>query len=136
MTTILELEEKQKALHKTVEFLNSWKSHSKRKSLVNIFLHLLAQGQMTDAKRVFDKIRQKIEFSKWRRGYINALEGMIVASVARTGKNAFINQIQAERIAKLRKIFLKQSRNVLHDDFDKGFFAAWADYIRVLKKLN
>jgi len=132
MTTLSEPEVRQEALRKTVEFLNGWQEQSKGRSLVNTFFHLLAQGKKTTAKIVLEKIKRRSELSRWRRGYINALEGMLAASEA-GDRNVFMNQIRAEKYGEFRKAFLQRSRNDLHDDFDKGFFAAWADRIEALK---
>ncbi|MEM3554010.1 MAG: hypothetical protein QW658_03540, partial [Candidatus Bathyarchaeia archaeon] len=32
--------------------------------------------------------------------------------------------------------FLEHVRNRLHGDFDRGFFAAWADFTRIISKLT
>lgn len=35
-----------------------------------------------------------------------------------------------------RKEFLEHMRNGLHGDFDRGYFSAWADCMRILTRLN
>jgi hypothetical protein len=35
-----------------------------------------------------------------------------------------------------RREFLEHVRNRLHGDFDRGFFSAWADCMRVLSKMD
>jgi len=35
-----------------------------------------------------------------------------------------------------RREFLRQSEHRLHADYDRGFFSAWADYMRILPKLD
>ena len=125
--------EKVATLLKTVGFLEEWQEQAKKESLVGTFFHLVAQEKRATAKVVLEKIKQKSENSQWRKGYINALEGMITVTEAKYDQNVFINQIKTERGAEFRRAFLKQSSNELHSDFDKGFFSAWADYMRVLK---
>ena len=133
MSALTELEAKQKVLHKAVNFLDSWQAQSKKKSLVNTFFHLLAQGKKTAARKVLERIKQSAETSQWRRGYINALDGMMNALETTNDRDVFINQIRVERCDELGRIFLKQSGNELQADFDKGYFAAWADYMQALK---
>lgn len=120
-------------LHKAVAFLESWQEKSKVKTLESNFFSQLIQGRKDGAKVILEKIKQKSESSKWRKGYINALEGMIVAADTKEDKNMFMNQIKANKSDYFRKIFLQQSKNDMYNDFDKGFFSAWADYTRTLK---
>ncbi|MFH0897944.1 MAG: hypothetical protein V1850_07875 [Candidatus Bathyarchaeota archaeon] len=127
--------EKLETLHKTVEFLEGWQEQAKKESLVDTFFRLVAQEKKASAKAVLEKIKQKSENSKWRKGYINALEGITVTE-AKNDQNVLINQIKIERRDELRRAFLKHSSNELHSDFDRGFFSAWADYIRVLKRTS
>jgi hypothetical protein len=35
-----------------------------------------------------------------------------------------------------RREFLEHVRNKLHGDFDRGFFSAWADCMRVLNRIS
>lgn len=132
MTTLQDME-KLATLHKTVEFLEGWQKQAKKESLVDTFFHLVAQEKRSAAKVVLEKIKLKSENSQWRRGYINALEGMITVSETKNDQNVLINQIKTEGSDALRKAFLKHSSNELHSDFDRGFFSAWADYTRTLK---
>jgi hypothetical protein len=41
-----------------------------------------------------------------------------------------------EALQNFRREFLNHVKNRLHGDFDRGFFAAWADFTRVAGKLN
>ena len=126
--------EKLETLHKIVEFLGNWQERGNRESLVNTFFQLLREGKRTSAKMILEKIKQKSDSSKWRQGYNNALEGMIVALETKEDREVFINQIRIEKSDELRRKFFKESKNELHSDFDRGFFSAWADYLQALKK--
>ena len=124
------------SLHKAVAFLESWQEKTKVKTLESNFFSQLIQGKKDGAKVILENIKEKSESSKWRKGYINALEGMIVASETKEDKNIFMNQIMTNKSDYFRKIFLQQSKNDLYSDFDKGFFSAWADYARALKPIT
>ena len=101
---------------------------------MNTFFQLLTVKKMTTAKTVLEKIKRKSDSSMWRRGYLNALDGMVAASLTKGSRNVFINQLRVESGEALRKKFIQQSINELHADFDRGYFTAWADYMHMLKK--
>lgn len=146
MVAIFELELERETLRKTINFLDQWREQSQREVLkkpkqsereasVNPYFHLLAQWKWAAAKRTLEKIKKTFEPSQWSSGYINALEGMVAALEVKSDRNSFIKQMKIEKCDELRKQFLQQSQNFLHDDFDKGFFVAWVDYTRALKKI-
>ncbi|MFH0749103.1 MAG: hypothetical protein V1915_04215 [Candidatus Bathyarchaeota archaeon] len=119
-------------LQKVVKFLGNWQEQPTRDSLVDSVFQLLLKGKITAAKTVLEKMKQKSESSIWRRGYINALDGMVVASETKDDPSVFINQITLEKCEDLRRNFLQQSRNDRQSEFDKGFFSAWSDYLQML----
>ena len=133
MATIQGLE-KLETLQKVVDFLGSWQERGKRESLVNTFFRLVREGKKSGAKAVLEKIKERSESSMWRQGYINALEGMVVASETKDDRDVFINHVRVESSDELRRKFFQQSRNELHAEFDRGFFAAWAEYMQALKQ--
>ena len=144
VAALTELKIREKVLYEAVNFLNDWKtqtkkkklvntSQTKKKKLVNTFFQLLTQRKKTAARKTLERIKQNGETSQWQGGYINALDGMITASVKSSNRSAFINQINIERCDDLNKMFLKQSENILLTDFDKGYFTAWANYMQMLK---
>ena len=132
MTVLQDLEGRQEALRKAVGFLNGWQEKSKKNSQVTAFFSLLAQGKWAAAKRVLDKIKHDADQTQWRRGYINALDGMVAALEGNEDQNTFIYQIKIEKIDEIKKTFFQKSRNGLHADFVRGYFSAWTDYTQML----
>ena len=47
-----------------------------------------------------------------------------------------INPKDGKTLKEYRKEFLKQVNNRLREDYDKGFFSAWADYTRILIRMR
>jgi hypothetical protein len=41
-----------------------------------------------------------------------------------------------EALHSFRKEFLEHMRNGLHGDFDRGYFSAWADCMRILTRMD
>ena len=133
MTTIQSMENL-KTLQNVVEFLGRWQERTKRDPLVNTFFQLMTVRKMTMAKTVLAKIKRKFDSSIWHQGYLNALDGMVAASLTKGSRSIFINQLKVERSEAFKKKFLQQSKYELHTDFDRGYFSAWADYMHMLKK--
>lgn len=47
---------------------------------------------------------------------------------------SFLNNLNfkdEKELKRLKKEFLKKSKNKINADYDRGFFSAWADYIRM-----
>ena len=97
------------------------------------FFQLLKGRRFAEAERVLERIRQKTNETQWNSGYIHALDGIILATKA-NDSYAFIKNLNFEdekELKKNRKEFLKEYKNKIHSDYDRGFFAAWADYMLI-----
>lgn len=109
-------------------------------ALVTRFFQLILNKQFAEAERELERLKQKMHKTEWNRGYFRALYGMLL--VRRSNNNdsyAFFAKLDLsdkEALQNYRREFLSHVRNRLHGDFDKGFFAAWADFARVVSKLN
>ncbi len=100
------------------------------------FFQLLKERRFAEAERVLERIRQKTNKTEWNSGYIHALDGIIVATKS-NDSYAFIKNLNFEdekELKKNRKEFLKEYKNKIHSDSDRGFFAAWADYMLISVK--
>jgi len=109
----------------------------KESTLINQFFKFIADRKLTDAGRKLERLGQTMTEKQWSRGYYNALQGMSLAFKSRDHRYVYISQIDSDdpkKINSVRRKFLEQSRNPLQSDFDKGFFTAWLDYLRFLKK--
>lgn len=104
--------------------------------LVNRLLKLLINRKLRDAGKALEKLELTMTEKEWSKGYFNALQGMSLALKSKDSRYIYLNQITNEdskKIDDMRKKFLKQAQNALHKDFDKGFFSAWSDYLKLLK---
>lgn len=108
-------------------------------ALVTRYFQLVANRQFTEAERELDRIKQKMQKTEWNRGYFRALYGMFLSRKANGDSYAFFPQLDLNDKAVLhahRREFLGHVGNKLHGDFDRGYFSAWADCMRVLSRLN
>lgn len=111
-------------------------------ALVARYFQLLVNRQFTEAERELERIKQKMHKTEWNRGYFKALYGMLLVRRSNSGNNdsyAFFAKLDLSDKATLnayKREFLEHVKNRLHGDFDRGFFSAWADCMRVLSKIN
>jgi hypothetical protein len=108
-------------------------------ALVTRFFQLLVNRQFTEAERELERLKQKMQKTEWNRGYFRALYGMFLSRKANGDSYAFLTRIDLDDKSALhsyRREFLDHVRNRLHGDFDRGFFSAWADCMRVLSRIT
>jgi len=109
-------------------------------ALVTRFFQFLVNRQFTEADRELERLKQKMQKTEWNRGYFRALFGMLLTR--RSNNNdayAFFSKLDFSDTATLnhyRREFLEHTRNGLHGDFDRGYFSAWADCMRVVSRMN
>lgn len=97
------------------------------------FFQLLKGRKFAEAERVLERIRQHTNETEWNSGYLHALDGVLLAQKS-NDSYAFLTNVNFEDekgLKKNRKEFLKEYKNKIHSDFDRGFFAAWADYMLI-----
>jgi hypothetical protein len=110
-------------------------------ALVTRYFQLIVERQITEAERELEKLKGKMHKTEWNRGYFRALYGMLLARKNNHNNDsyAFFSKLDfrdKEAMNNYRREFLDHMRNGLHGDFDRGYFAAWAECMRVLSKLT
>jgi hypothetical protein len=100
------------------------------------FFQLLKGRRFAEGERVLERIRKKTNETEWNSGYLHALDGILLAQKS-SDSYSFIKNVNFENekeLKKGRKEFLKEYKNKIHTDFDRGYFAAWADYMLISKR--
>ncbi|MEM2567793.1 MAG: hypothetical protein QXR01_01045 [Candidatus Bathyarchaeia archaeon] len=109
-------------------------------ALVTRFFQLILNKQFSEAERELERLKQKMQKTEWNRGYFRALYGMLLVKRSNNSDSyAFFAKLDItdkEALQSYRREFLNHVKNRLHGDFDRGFFAAWADFTRVASRLN
>jgi len=109
-------------------------------ALVIRYFQLLVNRQFSEAERELERLKQKIHKTEWNRGYFRALYGMLLARRANNNDSyAFFSKLDlndVEALQSYRREFLGHVKSGLHGDFDRGFFSAWADCMRVLSRID
>lgn len=108
--------------------------------LVVRFFQLVTNRQFAEAERELQRLHQKIQKTEWNRGYYRALYGILLAAKNNNSDSyAFLSSLNLNdkaAIQNYRREFLQHVKNRFHGDYDKGFFSAWADYMRILSKIE
>lgn len=99
------------------------------------FFQLAQNRDFAESERILQKIKEKMSGSEWSRGYHLALEGILLALRNKDDKYVFINRFEMnkENFERLETEFYGRAKNVIEPEFDRGYFAAWADFIRIAK---
>jgi hypothetical protein len=92
-------------------------------ALVTRYFQLIVSRQFAEAERELERVKQKMQKTEWNRGYFRALYGMYLSR-----KNA------ADDYAFFAKVDF--SDKVALNDFDRGYFSAWADCMRIISRMN
>lgn len=108
-------------------------------ALVTRFFQLIISRQFTEAERELERLKQKMHKTEWNRGYFRALYGIYLSRKTNGDAYAFFPKLDLTDKAALysyKREFLDHVGSKLHGDFDRGFFSAWADCMRVLSRMN
>ena len=108
-------------------------------ALVTRYFQLIVNRQFTEAERELERLKQKMQKTEWNRGYFRALYGMLLSRRNNTDDYALFSKLDLSDKVTLhayRKEFLDHMRNGLHGDFDRGYFSAWADRMRIVTRMD
>ena len=108
-------------------------------ALVTRYFQLIVSRQFAEAERELERVKQKLQKTEWNRGYFRALYGMYLSRRNNgDGYSLFSKLDLSDKIAlhEYKREFLSHTRNGLHGDFDRGYFSAWAECMRVLSRID
>jgi len=108
-------------------------------AFVTRFFQLVTKRRFAEAERMLERLKQKIQKTEWNSGYFQALHGIFLAKKSNNDRYAFLSNTDfnnPDELKNYRREFLKHTRSKLHADYDRGFFSAWANYMRILAKLE
>jgi hypothetical protein len=107
--------------------------------LVTRYFQLIVSRQFAEAERELERVKQKLQKTEWNRGYFRALYGMYLSRKNANDNYAFFSRLDlSDKVAlhTYRREFLDNMRSGLHGDFDRGYFSAWADCMRILTRMD
>jgi hypothetical protein len=107
-------------------------------AFVTRFFQLVTRRRFAEAERILERLKGKVSKTEWNTGYFQALYGILLARRS-NDPYVFLSNLDfgdKDKLRNYRRDFLKHARNRLHSDYDRGFFSAWADYMRILSKMD
>ncbi|MGA2460273.1 MAG: hypothetical protein ABSF82_02515 [Candidatus Bathyarchaeia archaeon] len=98
----------------------------------------MIERRISDAEKELDAIRTTIPATETAKGYLKALEGLILTAKSTDDRYLYLSKIDKTptKLRTLRREFAEQGTNVLHADYDRGFFLALETYMRKLERSN
>jgi hypothetical protein len=108
-------------------------------ALVTRYFQLIVKRQFMEAERELERLKQKMQKTEWNRGYFRALYGMYLSRKNNDDEYSLFSKLDLSDKAALhgyRREFLEHMRNGLHGDFDRGYFSAWADCMRIVSRMD
>ena len=101
------------------------------------YLRAIAERRLKDGEVEFDRVSLSLDDSEWNKGYLKALEGLLITFKTNNSKHLYLQRKELED-QKIRKKFKeeikKHSINELHEDFDRGFFSGLMDYFTIAEQ--
>ncbi|MCW4005648.1 MAG: hypothetical protein NWF04_03495 [Candidatus Bathyarchaeota archaeon] len=108
-------------------------------TLVTRYFQLLVGRQFTEAERELERLKQKMQRTEWNRGYYRALKGIYLSRKSSNDNYSFLSKLDftdKPALHEYRREFFDETHSSLHADFDRGFFSAWADCMRVISRME
>ncbi len=80
---------------------------------------------------------EKID-SKKEEGYLKALEGLLLTIKSNDDKYLYFSKtsFNPNALKTLRKEFKEHVESSLHSDYDRGYFSALLDYLKIIGKIE
>jgi len=101
---------------------------------------LVSERKFAEAERILERITAKMKKTgqqEFNRGYLEALSGIILTYRSSGESFEFFSNLDmndVEALKKHYKDFLENSQSRFHADYDRGYFSALSDYMRVVLK--
>ncbi len=104
--------------------------------LANEFFRLVVKREFGSAESLLTRIEDKLQDGDWKRGYLNALEGILLSSRSRSSASPLAREIMqdADKASSMLRDLKRRSSVRWDSDFDRGYFTAWTDYLKTVVK--
>lgn len=104
--------------------------------MANEFFHLLMKREFASAESLLARIDDRLQDGDWKRGYLNALEGILLSSRSKSSTSPLAKEIMqnADKASSMLRDLRRRSKVRWDSDFDRGYFTAWTDYLKIVVK--
>jgi hypothetical protein len=103
---------------------------------IDKYLRLVIERRIADAEKEIEQLRPKLGNTEWNRGYVKALEGLILTRKANSDNYLFFakKEFDKKSIKTLMKEFANNSESPLYGDYDRGFFGGLARLTKIMEQ--
>jgi hypothetical protein len=104
-------------------------------SEIDKYLRLIVERRITDAEKQLEDLRPKIDTNEWNRGYVKALEGLLLTRKANGDNYMFFakKEFDKKSLKALMKEFAETAASPLYGDYDRGYFSGLARLVKVME---
>ena len=102
---------------------------------INRYLQLIVERKITDAEKELEDLKPKIGNTEWNRGYVKALEGLLLTRKANNDNYLFFakKEFDKKSLKALAKEFGENAASPLYGDYDRGYFSGLARLVKVME---
>lgn len=109
------------------------------RTLMARFFQLVLRRQFAEAERIFERLQTKMKKNEWNTGYLQALSGILLVQRSGDERYALLTGLNLEEEGELkrnRRDFLNLAADDYQAEYDRGYFSAWADFLRVVPRVR
>jgi ATP/maltotriose-dependent transcriptional regulator MalT len=116
----------------------AWSRMSVPLALVTRLFQLVSERKFAEAERILERITAKMKKSgqqEFNRGYLEALSGIILTYRSSGESYEFFSALNLNDVEALKKHYRDFKQNAesrFHAEYDRGYYSALADYLRVV----
>ena len=103
---------------------------------IDKYLRLIVERKIADAEKELEDLRPKFGNTEWNRGYVKALEGLIMTRRANSDNYLFFakKEFDKKSLKALVKEFVDKAESPLYGDYDRGYFSGLVQLTKVMEE--
>ena len=103
---------------------------------IDKYLRLVVERKIADAEKEIEELRPKFSNTEWNRGYVKALEGLLLTRKSNDDHYLFFarKDFDKKSLKALVKEFAHSSESPLYGDYDRGFFSGLVRLVKVMEQ--
>jgi len=103
---------------------------------IDKYLRLIVERKIADAEKELEDLRPKIDNTEWNRGYMKALEGLLITRKANNDGYLFFakKEFDKKSLRGLAKEFAENAASPLFGDYDRGYFSGLSRLVKIMEE--
>jgi hypothetical protein len=105
-------------------------------SEIDKYLRLIVERKIADAEKELEELRPKFSNTEWNRGYVKALEGLLMTRKANSDNYLFFakKEFDKKSLKALVKEFSNNAESPLYGDYDRGYFSGLVQLTKIMER--